>query len=115
MFFIFLCEIESKSRNAGRFEVDYTNNRFLLNGNPFRHISGTIHYFGVPEKYWKDRLMKLKAMAANALQTYINWFLHEENEGKYDFHGMCRCITYLCSNFTYFLLAYLNWNWYGLN
>lgn len=57
------------------FAVDYDNDRFLKDGQPYRYVSGTIHYFRVPEKYWKDRLMKLRALGCNAVQTYAGNFL----------------------------------------
>jgi hypothetical protein len=31
---------------------------FLLNGKPFRLVSGAIHYFRVHPAYWRDRLKK---------------------------------------------------------
>ena len=35
--------------------------QFYLDGNPFRIISGGMHYFRVLPEYWEDRLLKLKA------------------------------------------------------
>ena len=31
---------------------------FYLNGERFKLISGSIHYFRVPPDYWRDRLVK---------------------------------------------------------
>lgn len=42
---------------------------FLLGGKPFRILSGAIHYFRVVPEYWKDRLLKLKAMGLNTVET----------------------------------------------
>ena len=42
---------------------------FLLEGEPFRILSGAIHYFRVVPEYWKDRLLKLKAMGLNTVET----------------------------------------------
>ena len=42
---------------------------FLLNGKPFRLVSGAIHYFRVHPAYWRDRLKKLRASGANAVET----------------------------------------------
>jgi len=42
---------------------------FLLDGKPFRILSGAIHYFRVVPEYWKDRLLKLKAMGLNTVET----------------------------------------------
>ena len=42
---------------------------FLLNGKPFRVVSGAIHYFRVHPAYWRDRLQKLRAIGANTVET----------------------------------------------
>ena len=42
---------------------------FHLNGKQFQILSGSIHYFRVVPEYWKDRLLKLKAMGLNTVQT----------------------------------------------
>lgn len=60
---------------------------FLLNGKPFRILSGAIHYFRIPREYWEDSLYNLKAMGFNTVETYIPWNLHEPQEGKFDFEG----------------------------
>ena len=54
---------------ARSFTVDYKNNVFLKDGEPFRYISGSIHYFRVPRVFWRDRLEKMKAAGLNAIQT----------------------------------------------
>lgn len=68
---------------------------FLLDGEPFRIISGAIHYFRVPREYWRDRLLKLKACGFNTVETYIAWNMHEPQEGEYDFSGMLDVEAYL--------------------
>ena len=45
------------------------NRNFLLDGKPFRILSGAIHYFRVVPEYWKDRLLKLKGMGLNTVET----------------------------------------------
>eukprot|EP00795_Rhopilema_esculentum_P014374 gene14374-5422_t len=70
------------------FTIDYQNNCFLKDGQPFRYISGGMHYFRVPEFYWEDRLKKIKAAGLNAIQTYVAWNVHEPTQGKYVFEGM---------------------------
>lgn len=62
--------------------------KFYLNGEPFKIISGAIHYFRVVPEYWQDRLEKLKAMGCNTVETYIPWNMHEPKKGQYRFDGM---------------------------
>lgn len=60
---------------------------FFLNGKPLRILSGAIHYFRVVPEYWRDRLLKLKAMGLNTVESYIAWNLHEEVQGEFNFVG----------------------------
>lgn len=69
------------------FSVDYQNDRFSKDGEPFRFISGSIHYSRVPRVYWTDRLLKMYMAGLNAIQTYIPWNFHEESPGQYNFSG----------------------------
>lgn len=69
----------------GNFEI---KDNFYLNGEPFRIISGAIHYFRIVPEYWQDRLEKLKAMGCNTVETYIPWNAHEPRKGEFHFEGM---------------------------
>lgn len=71
--------------SASRFEIG--DDLFLLDGKPFKIISGSIHYFRVVPEYWRDRLEKLRAMGCNTVETYVPWNLHEPREGTFDFSG----------------------------
>jgi len=62
--------------------------QFFLEGKPFQILSGSIHYFRVVPEYWEDRLLKLKAMGLNTVQTYVPWNLHEEVKGQFNFEGI---------------------------
>lgn len=62
--------------------------RFYLDGEEFHLISGAIHYFRVVPQYWEDRLLKLRAMGCNTVETYIPWNMHEPKEGEFVFDGM---------------------------
>ncbi|CAK6435724.1 unnamed protein product, partial [Pipistrellus nathusii] len=74
-------------RNASRrtFEIDYDHDCFRKDGQHFRYISGSIHYFRVPRFYWEDRLLKMKMAGLNAIQFYVPWNYHEPQPGKYQF------------------------------
>ncbi|KAL7855632.1 hypothetical protein AOLI_G00192360 [Acnodon oligacanthus] len=77
----------SLATSSSNFTVDYKNNCFLKDGQPFRYISGSIHYSRIPQVYWKDRLLKMYMAGLNAIQTYIPWNFHEPIPGRYDFSG----------------------------
>ncbi|GBN02022.1 Beta-galactosidase, partial [Araneus ventricosus] len=50
-------------------------------------MSGSIHYFRVPNQFWYDRLYKMKMAGLNAIQTYVEWNHHEPEPGVYNFDG----------------------------
>jgi len=66
---------------------------FLLDGKPFRIISGEIHPGRVPEEYWRHRIQMAKAMGCNTVSAYLFWNYHEEEEGIYDFRTGNRDIS----------------------
>ncbi|WP_405468478.1 beta-galactosidase [Streptomyces canus] len=54
---------------------------FLLHGEPFRIISGAMHYFRIHPDQWTDRLRKARLMGLNTIETYLPWNLHEPEPG----------------------------------
>lgn len=54
--------------DARSFVVDRDHNRFLLDGAPFRYVSGSLHYFRVPRVLWADRLLKMRMSGLNVVQ-----------------------------------------------
>ncbi|XP_014595862.1 beta-galactosidase-1-like protein isoform X4 [Equus caballus] len=77
------------------FVVDRDNDRFLLDGVPFRYVSGSLHYFRVPRVLWADRLFKMRMSGLNAVQFYVPWNYHEPEPGVYNFHGSRDLIAFL--------------------
>ncbi|MEQ7215871.1 beta-galactosidase family protein [Enterococcus asini] len=66
--------------------MDFTiQEEFYLDDQPFKIISGSIHYFRVVPEYWRDRLEKLRLMGCNTVETYVPWNLHEPQEGQFHF------------------------------
>src|SRR5579875_140186 len=63
------------------------NGQFLLDGKPFRIISGEMHYPRIPRAYWRDRLRMAKAMGLNTITVYTFWNEHEPKPGVFDFSG----------------------------
>ncbi|KAJ6661996.1 hypothetical protein lerEdw1_012843 [Lerista edwardsae] len=79
--------IFGQSASQRSFGIDYARNCFLKDGEPFRYISGSIHYSRIPRYYWKDRLLKMKMAGLDAIQTYVPWNFHEPEPGVYNFDG----------------------------
>jgi beta-galactosidase len=49
---------------------------FLMDDEPFRVLSGAIHYFRVHPDHWADRIRKARLMGLNTIETYVPWNLH---------------------------------------
>ena len=73
----------------------YEGKEFLLDGKPYRVISGAMHYWRIVPEYWEDRLRKLRACGFNTVETYTPWNLHERSEGKFDFSGNLDIVRYI--------------------
>lgn len=68
---------------------------FLLDGKPFRILSGAMHYFRVVPEYWRDRLEKMRAFGLNTVETYVPWNLHEPRPGEFHFDGMLNILKFI--------------------
>jgi beta-galactosidase GanA len=60
---------------------------FLLDGKPYQILAGELHFQRIPREYWKDRLLKARAMGLNTICTYVFWNLLEPEPGKWNFSG----------------------------
>lgn len=60
---------------------------FVLDGEPFRILSGAIHYFRVHPDDWADRIHKARLMGLNTIETYVPWNAHEPREGEWRADG----------------------------
>jgi len=76
-------------------EFTIHDSQFLLDGKPFRILAGAMHYFRIPPAYWRDRLLKLRAMGLNTVETYVAWNLHEPEPGTFRFDAGLDLVRYL--------------------
>ncbi|MEU0742245.1 beta-galactosidase family protein [Streptomyces sp. NPDC006134] len=73
-----------------------TSDGFLLHGEPFRIVSGALHYFRVHPDQWADRLRKARLMGLNTVETYVPWNLHQPDpEGPLVLDGLLDLPRYL--------------------
>ncbi|XP_043704468.1 beta-galactosidase 17 isoform X2 [Telopea speciosissima] len=79
--------------NAWQFDI--SNDMFWKEGHPFQIIGGDLHYFRVLPEYWKDRLLRAKALGLNTIQTYVPWNLHEPRPGEWIFEGLADIESFL--------------------
>jgi beta-galactosidase len=67
--------------------VQVTETDFTLDGEPFRIISGALHYFRVHPDNWADRLRKARLMGLNAIDTYVPWNRHQPRPDEWHADG----------------------------
>jgi beta-galactosidase len=67
--------------------VTVSDGHFVLDRKPVQIISGEMHYPRIPQPYWRDRMLKAKAMGLNAVTVYAFWNVHEPHPGQWDFSG----------------------------
>lgn len=65
------------------FRVDYDNNQFLKDGQPFRYVAGEMHYYRVLRQKWRERMRTIRASGANVLTTYTEWSTNNPHDGEY--------------------------------
>ena len=56
-------------RRSNKNALKADGHEFTLDGKPFTILSGAMHYFRIVPEYWEDRLLKLKAMGLNTVET----------------------------------------------
>ncbi|OVA08159.1 Glycoside hydrolase [Macleaya cordata] len=79
--------------NTRSFAID--NDIFWKDDHPFQIIGGDLHYFRIHPEYWKDRLLRAKALGLNTIQTYVPWNLHEPSRGEWVFEGIADIEAFL--------------------
>ena len=70
-----------------RWEFEIKEEKFFIDGKWSPLLCGEIHYFRIPRQYWGEVLDRLVETGCNAVAYYVPWFVHEYEEGKFDFHG----------------------------
>jgi beta-galactosidase len=60
---------------------------FLLDGEPFRILSGALHYFRVHPGHWADRIRKARQMGLNTIETYVPWNAHAPRKDEFRLDG----------------------------
>lgn len=74
-----------EGNDLARFEI---KEEFYLNQQPFKILSGAIHYFRIQPDDWYHSLYNSKALGFNTVETYIPWNVHEPQKGQFCFEGI---------------------------
>jgi beta-galactosidase len=66
-------------------QIGYDARALTVNGQRRLLISGAIHYPRSTPEMWPDLMKRSAAAGLNAIETYVFWNLHEQEQGVYDF------------------------------
>ncbi|HFR3538431.1 TPA: beta-galactosidase family protein [Streptococcus suis] len=66
----------------------YIKDQIYLDHQPFKILSGAIHYFRVHPDDWYHSLYNLKALGFNTVETYVPWNMHEPKKGEFCYEGI---------------------------
>jgi hypothetical protein len=73
----------------------WANGTFLLDGEPFRVLGGSLQHFRTPPAHWEHRLDLLVAMGLNAVQTLIPWNQMEPTPGAFAADGFLDIVRFV--------------------
>ncbi|ASJ15245.1 exo-beta-D-glucosaminidase [Thermococcus radiotolerans] len=68
-------------------KVGHDGRVYLIDGERVVIYGGTLQFFRVPRRHWRDRLEKMKRHGLNTVDTYVAWNWHEPAKGNLDFTG----------------------------
>jgi beta-galactosidase len=88
-----LMSVGAAVADGPRLTID--GSQFRFRDAPLTIISGEMHYPRVPREYWRDRLIKARAMGLNTISTYVFWNLHEPTPGAFTFSGQNDVAAYI--------------------
>jgi beta-galactosidase len=71
------------------------NDDFVLDDQPYRILSGAVHYFRVHPDLWTDRIHKAKLMGLNTIETYVPWNLHQPTADEWVHTGQVDLARFL--------------------
>jgi beta-galactosidase len=80
-------EAQERGKAQDRHSFSLGKSEFLLDGKPYRIISGEMHPARIPREYWRHRIRMAKAMGCNTIAVYVFWNYHEESPGRWDFRS----------------------------
>uniref|UniRef100_A0ACD5U0X7 Uncharacterized protein n=1 Tax=Avena sativa TaxID=4498 RepID=A0ACD5U0X7_AVESA len=89
------CALASSVDNNASRRFWIENDAFWKDGEQFQIVGGDVHYFRIVPEYWKDRLLRAKALGLNTIQTYVPWNLHEPEPRSWEFRGFADIESYL--------------------
>lgn len=77
------------------FRLDPLRPQFLKDGHPFRFVSGQFNYFHSLPGAWQQKLRTMRAAGLNVVSTYVEWSLHNPQDGVYQWSGIADVVRFV--------------------
>ncbi|HLV86253.1 MAG TPA: beta-galactosidase [Candidatus Sulfotelmatobacter sp.] len=74
--------------NTNSTAIRWDRQTFTIGGKDVILIGGSMHYFRIPEAEWDADFERMQEDGFNITDVYIPWFIHEPEEGKFDFASL---------------------------
>ncbi|NJE61774.1 exo-beta-D-glucosaminidase [Thermococcus sp. 21S7] len=68
-------------------KVEHDGRVYVIDGERVVIYGGTLQFFRIPRRHWRDRLEKMRRHGLNTVDTYVAWNWHEPENGEFDFTG----------------------------
>jgi len=88
--FITLPSLTAQTQSAISPQIHWDRQTFTIGGKDVVLIGGSMHYFRIPQPEWAATFERMKEDGFNIVDVYIPWFIHEPEEGKFDFDNLQR-------------------------
>jgi hypothetical protein len=75
---------------SGSQSVQLDRQTFSVAGKDVVLIGGSMHYFRIPPAEWETDFQRMREDGFTLADVYIPWFIHEPEEGKFEFEGLKR-------------------------
>ncbi len=87
---ITLSSLSAQSNSPALPQIHWDRQTFTIGGKDVVLIGGSMHYFRIPEPEWAATFERMKEDGFNIVDIYIPWFVHEPEEGKFNFDNLQR-------------------------
>lgn len=88
LLFLFFCPLIFAQTKSAQPSIRWDRQTFTINGKDVVLIGGSMHYFRIPAAEWEADFERMQEDGFNLVDVYIPWFIHEPEEGKFDFDNL---------------------------
>jgi len=85
---LFCCRLSLAQTNSAQLSIRWDRQTFTIDGKDVALIGGSMHFFRIPAEEWEMDFERMQEDGFNIVDVYIPWFIHEPEEGRFDFDSL---------------------------